>query len=298
MNITDTKTFLNENNIEYKESEQIGPYTTIKIGGEVDFLVDIKDLAQLKKTVSYLNSNSIEYKILGNGSNLLISDKGYKGVMIRLIGEYFKRLTHKDNVLETGAGVNLTEMLRYCVSNSLGGLEFFAGVPGTIGGAIVMNAGTKKSISDVIKYVYVMDAQANIMVLSKQDIMFSYRESQLKDFIILGVSLSVEQADARKISQEIKKMYDYKKNVQDYSLPSAGCVFKNIEQTESVGLMIEKAGLKGLQIGDAMISDVHGNFIVNKGNAKSSDILELINIVKEKLYEKYNVELELELEVV
>ena len=273
----------------------IKDYTTYRLDGKIREILFPFNEIELKEILEDLDGQ--KYKVIGNGSNLILSES-YDGVLINL--KYFDRLEFNDNIVKVGAGYSLPKFALECANRGLSGLEFASGIPGTIGGAIYMNAGAYgKEISDILKSVTILDDEFNIRVLSKEDLSASYRDSifKHKKYVCLEGEFQLEYGDKDKILEEIKSIIETRKSKQPLEYPSAGSVFKNGDGY-SAGRVIEKAGLKGTKVGDAEVSLKHANFIVNKGNASASDIIKLIDIIKKKIKDECDIDLILEQEIV
>ena len=272
---------------------KIKDYTTYKLEGTVKTIYFPLDIIELKNLIS--NLKNIKYKIIGNGSNLIISDK-YNGVLIKL--ENFDKLDIEDNIVKVGSGYMLSKLALECAKANLSGLEFAYGIPATIGGAIYQNAGAFGSSMDcIIKEVLVLDEKGDIITLSKEDLKLGYRDSVLKHtkYICLEVTLSLKRNNYEKIISKMNDNIRVRKERQPIDYPSAGSVFRN-PADYSAGKLIEDAGLKGTKFGGAMISLKHANFIVNIGQAKAEDIIGLIKLVQEKVKEETGILLECEQE--
>jgi UDP-N-acetylmuramate dehydrogenase len=280
-----------------KFKEPLRDKTTFKIGGSAKFFIEPKDIEDLKLLINLLKRDKIPHLVMGAGSNLLISDKGVKAAVIRLNAPYFGKITKRSNCLNVGSGLALNQLLRIAKENSLSGVEFSAGIPGTVGGAVMMNAGAgDRSFGDLVKEVKVMDYDGRIKVLRKKDIKFTYRKSSLAGYIILSAALELTKGNKEKINKEIKKFLEYRRNSQDKTLPNAGCIFKN-PKGESTGRLIDLCGLKGKTIGDACISRIHANFILNKGNAKAEEVLKLMDLIRKKVKSRFNINLQPEIKI-
>ncbi len=283
----------------YETNVFISKYTTYKVGGVASFLVYPKNIEKLVLLIKLINKHNIKFKILGNGSNVLFSDKKYDGVLIKLTE--FDDLEIIGNRIRVGAGYSLMKLSRFALKNSLTGLEFASGIPGTVGGAVFMNAGAYKSdMGYVVRSVKVLTPDYRIIQLENKELNFHYRTSFFKthpDYICLEATISLMHGDKAKIEEVIKSRLKRRLESQPLNYPSAGSVFRN-PTGMFAGELIEKAGLKGLKKGGAMISDKHANFVVNTGNASSSDIKELIDYAKNKVKENYNVEMLVEQEFV
>ncbi len=274
---------------------ELAPYTTFRIGGKALALCNVKKLIELKNLISYLNSEKIPYVVLGKGSNVLISDSGFYGAVLRLKGK-FEKIIHKGNFLIAGAGVRVSSLLRYCIRHSIKGLEFLAGIPGTVGGAVSMNAGVfGKETCQHIEKILILKKDGEVCIKDISDLKFSYRNlSMERGTIILYAWFKVESGDKEEIKREIRSYLEKRRRTQPIGFHSAGCIFKN-PRGNFAGRLIEKAGLKGLKIGGAVVSNIHANFIINEGNAKASDVLALIKEIKKKINDKEGINLETEI---
>ena len=272
----------------------IKDYTTYKLSGFIKEIIFPKDVLELKELLKSLKGK--KYKIIGNGSNLILSES-YDGILINL--KHFKTLEFNDNIVKVGAGYSLPKFALECANRGLSGLVFASGIPGSIGGAVYMNAGAYgKEISNILKEVTILDDEFNIKILNKEELASSYRDSifKHKDYVCLDATFELEYGDKNKILEEIKSIIETRKAKQPLEYPSAGSVFKNGDGY-SAGRLIEKAGLKGTRVGDAEVSMKHANFIVNRGKAKAEDVINLIGIIKDKIKEEDNVDLVLEQEI-
>lgn len=277
-------------------SEPLSRFTTFRIGGPADFYLEPKDREDLVNLIKYLRKIQYPYIVIGNGSNVLISDEGFRGVAINL--EFgFNKIEVKKNNVYAEAGIRLSKLVDVCIEHSLVGIENLAGIPGTLGGAILMNAGAYGGeISDYIKIVEVVEDD-KIIFLNKEDCGFGYRKSNLEGKIILSAEFELPFGDKEKAKQRRKELLLKRNQSQPVELPNAGSIFKN-PQNDYAARLIEQAGLKGLTVGGAKVSEKHANFIVNFNNASSNDVLELIRIIREKVFEKFGVSLELEIKLI
>lgn len=274
----------------YKDYE-IKNITTFKIGGKVDYLVIPEDYEDIRLTLRFGKDNNIPVYLMGNGSNLLVSDSGIKGIIIRISKENFIKKEIKNNFIKSESGVPLYELISISLKNELSGLEYLHGIPGALGGVIAMNAGTDGcSISDFLKEIKVMNNFGEIFILPKEEIDFSYRKSSIleKKLIVLEALLELKKSKRENIFSTLKSKVRKRRLTQPLTFPTAGCVFKN-EGENKAGFLIEKAGCKGLRIGDAEVSTIHANFILNRGNATFKDIISLMKMVRERVYEKFNI---------
>ena len=278
---------------------KMSDYTTYKVGGNALALVYPNDVEDLIKLINYLKENKIKFKILGNGSNLIFSDETYEGVLIKL--SEFNNLEINDTVVTVGSGYNLVKLSLKTARMGLSGLEFAAGIPGTIGGAVFMNAGAyKMDMSYIVSEVKVLTPDMTVKTLYNKDLDFHYRSSFLqknKDYICLEAKLVLKHGDVNKIMEVIADRKQRRLLTQPLEYPSAGSVFRNPEN-DYAGRLIEELGYKGKNIGGAYVSEKHANFIINKDHATASDVRNLINEIKEKVKEKYGIELIVEQEFV
>ena len=274
-------------------------YTTYHIGGTANCIVYPKNIDKLIILLKYIRSNNIKYKILGNGSNLIFSDKHYDGVLIKL--SEFSDIDFIGNKVKVGAGFSLMKLSRLAAKYSLTGLEFAAGIPGTIGGAIFMNAGAYKSdMGYIVQSVKTLTPDYQVVEFENKELNFHYRTSFFRshlDYICLGATIKLVQGNKEVIDGVMKSRLERRISSQPLNFPSAGSVFRNPEGMFA-GELIEKCGLKSFKIGGAMVSDKHANFIINTGNATANDVKKLIEYVVEKVYQKYKVRLITEQEFV
>jgi len=267
------------------------------LGGPADYFVRPETVEQLKTTARRCNENNIPIYVLGFGSNLLISDEGLRAAVIKLEAEKFARTQFDGEQLTAWAGAKLSELVLTCVKKGLSGIEALTGIPGSIGGAVRMNAGGNfGDIGAAIETVMLMDSQGNIFEKSKPELMFDYRRTNITAQFILNAQLKLVSADPEQIMQTVKEIWIYKKNNQPLNTRNCGCVFKN-PRGVSAGALIDRAGLKGLQIGGAIVSEKHANFIIAEKGCKSRDVVRLIDAVKERVKEQFGIELELEIEI-
>ena len=285
--------------IEFNRS--MDQYTTFRVGGKAEAICFPNELELLRQIVSYLNRSNIPYLIVGKGSNLLIKDGGIKGVVIILKGKLASIETNgiNDESVSAGGGIAIVELLSYCSLNGLTGLEFLAGIPGTVGGAVFMNAGAYgKEIGSMIQEIQILTEQGELALLNGSRIAFSYRESHIpKGLVIYKVRFRLFKDDKNRITERIAEYLKRRKETQPLDYPSGGSVFRN-PPNDHAGRLIEQVGLKGTSIGGASVSSKHANFIVNKGNAKASDILALMDLVRRKVMEQTGIDLEPEIRVI
>jgi UDP-N-acetylmuramate dehydrogenase len=269
-------------------------YTTFGVGGNADVVFRAMSLEGLQEMVGYLKGEGIPYLVVGRGSNLLVGDEGFKGVVILLNGGLASMETYTagEPCVKAGAGIALNTVVNFCTEKGLAGLEFLAGIPGTLGGGVAMNVGAwGKEIKDVITEITILTAEGAVRSISGGDLRFQYRGLDLPEGgIILNVSLSLSLDRPSSVKKRMISYMDDRKKRQPMEARSAGSVFKNPEG-DYAGRLIEAAGLKGKRIGGAMISTKHANFIVNTGGASAADILALMDLVKETVRQMFDVEL-------
>ncbi|MCE5340234.1 MAG: UDP-N-acetylmuramate dehydrogenase [Planctomycetaceae bacterium] len=271
--------------------------TWFGLGGKAEYFVRPANAEQLAEVVRRCGEHNVPLRVLGFGSNLLVRDEGVKGVVIKLDGEEFCKVEPVDGLFVAGGGADLSKLVLNCVRKGLGGLESLAGIPGSIGGAVRMNAGGNfGDIGAVIESVVLMDNQGKIFEKSRPELAFDYRHSNITTKIILAAKLKLVEADPNQLLRSVKEVWIYKKNTQPLNMKSAGCVFKN-PRGMSAGAMIDRSGLKGTKVGGAMVSEKHANFIVAEKGCKSGDVISLIDTIKKKVKEKFDVALELEIEI-
>ncbi len=280
------------------ENVSLKQYCTYKTGGNAKYFSQPTNVEELKYALNWAKEHNESYEILGGGANVLISDDGYDGLIISTL-KLDNKIIHTDNTVTVGAGVNLVALVNYCISNSLGGLELLSGIPGTVGGAIKMNAGAfGQEIKDTLQTVTVLDNNCNIHTLNNSECEFGYRKSSgLDNTIIISATFQLQNSPQIELNQskmDILKRRNEKQPIDKYS---CGSVFKRPEGNYA-GTLIENAGLKGYSIGGAIVSDKHANFILNNNNATSHDIHALINYVRQQVFEKSGIMLECEVKFI
>jgi UDP-N-acetylmuramate dehydrogenase len=267
------------------------------LGGPADYFIRPKTIEQLKKVVQRCNENGIRIYVMGFGSNLLINDDGLRGAVIKLEAEPFTHVEFKGQEVTAWAGAELSKLVLTCVEKGLSGVEALTGIPGSTGGAVRMNAGGNfGDFGAVVETVTLMDKAGNVFEKNKPELVFDYRQTNITAKFILNARLKLNAADPEQIMRTVKEVWIYKKNSQPLKTKNAGCVFKN-PRGVSAGALIDRAGLKGLQIGGAVVSDKHANFIIAENGCTSRDVMKLIEAVKQKVKEQFDVELELEIEI-
>jgi len=286
-----------------KFKEPLGKYTSFKIGGEASVLFEPQDIDDLINCLAYAKKNKIPSFVIGNGTNVLISDKGFKGVVIRLASPYFKRISIKNNIVTAGAGAGIRDLIKRLLKTNLSGYEFLAGIPASIGGALAMNSGITRegrriNISDIAHKVKVLNRRGKVLDIVRNKIKFKYRRSNLDKYIILEAQLKLRSDKKSAINRRIKDYLRFRSERQDYSKPNVGCIFRNPSVYLSAGALIDRCGLKGRHCGGAIVSKKHANFILNFNRAKASDVIKLIEIIKRKVKNNFDITLKEEVKFV
>jgi UDP-N-acetylmuramate dehydrogenase len=271
-------------------------YTSFKIGGPADVLVEPADIEDVCLVVQQARACKIPFFVLG-GTNLLIRDEGIRGIVINL-GRLRRIKEEPESVLYAEGGVGMPTLIGYAISHSLGGLEWAAGIPGTVAGCVVMNAGTKLGeMKNSVKAVRMVNMKGQVVNVQAAQMGFEYRRALLPRGIVVGVWVQLQQGVRSEIKRVVKDYLHYRRDTQPLTMPSAGCVFKN-PPGDSAGRLIEAAGLKGARVGDAEVSMKHANFMVNRGHARAADVTALIRKVRSAIRRCAGVRLELELKIV
>jgi len=285
-----------------KVDEPMSKHTSFKIGGTADVFVKANSIDNLKAILNFSKQNGIEYTIIGNGSNLLVKDNGIRGIVIKLDFKDIKieNLNDKQVKVTAEAGAMLGSLAQTLAKENISGFEFASGIPGTIGGAVRMNAGAYGGeFKDIVVKTKCMDENGNIIVLNNEEQKFSYRHSIFSEekLIILETELLLNiEENSEEIRRKMAEYLESRKAKQPLNFPSAGSTFKRGADFITAKL-IDECGLKGFSIGGAQVSEIHAGFVVNTGNATAEDVLNLVNYVKEKVFEKFGKEIELEIEV-
>ena len=285
-----------------KINEPMSKHTSFKTGGPAELYITAKNIEQVQGVLNYSKKNNIKLYIIGNGSNLLVSDQGVKGIVLKILLENIQKKKKKDNVIViAGAGVKTMALAQMLKQKGITGFEELSGVPGTIGGANYMNAGAYgKEMKDIILETKVLNKQTgNIEVLRNEEQQLEYRSSIFKNnkYIIIETKLCLRKGNQDKIQEKMNEYSNQRKEKQPLEYPSAGSTFKRGNGFITAKL-IDECGLKGYQIGGAQISEKHAGFIINKNNATSKDILDLIQYTKKKVFEKFGVQIEEEVEII
>lgn len=283
-----------------KENEPLANHTTMKIGGPADLFIEPSSIESIKRTMELINEHHVKWTAIGRGSNLLVSDKGIEGAVIKL-GPSMAGMEINGDMVKVGSGYSLVSLSTQLSRKGMSGLEFASGIPGSVGGAVYMNAGAHGSdISKILIKAHVLFADGTIEWLTNEEMKFSYRTSVLQNQrpgIVIEAVFQLQAGDKDSIFAEMQKNKVYRKETQPWNSPCAGSIFRN-PLPNYAGKLIEGAGLKGYSIGGAKVSEMHGNFIVNTGNAKATDVIALIQHIKDKIRQLYQVNIETEVEII
>lgn len=282
-----------------KAGEPMKKHTSWRIGGLADVFVEPANREELRLAVSYAHERSIPLTIIGAGTNILVSDEGVRGVVVK-VGSGLDRISINENIIIAEAGAKLSKVAAAARDAGLGGFEFSAGIPGVIGGAVVMNAGANgASVGARVKEILLLNLEGRFIKKTKEEMNFGYRSSTLQSDIsvVVEAAFSCFRRDSEAIKEEMEVFIKKRKETQPLHYPSAGSIFKN-PPGDSAGRLIEAAGLKGKRAGDAQISTLHANFIINLGEATARDVLTLVEFAREAVRERFGIELKPEVKVV
>lgn len=280
-----------------KTEQPLAAYTWLRIGGPAQYFIEPTDADQLADVLRRCRENEVPVYVLGGGANLVVGDSGVRGAVVRLCGDQFTRASFNRQGLTAGGGANLSRLVLRSVRKALSGMECLTGIPGTVGGAVKMNAGGAfGDIGSIIQAVHLMDVDGVTHTRLRGDLHFGYRTSNVTSRVILGADFQLVEDDPHRVLQQVKQIWIYKKNTQPLSGRNAGCIFKNPRQL-SAGALIDKGGLKGRRIGGAHVSDKHANFILADSGTRATDVLKLIDVIRETVYKRFEVYLEPEIEV-
>jgi UDP-N-acetylmuramate dehydrogenase len=280
-------------------NEPLANHTTWKIGGPADLFVQPKDKKGLVTAMQIIRKFELPFRAIGKGSNLLVRDGGIRGVVVNL-ADGLNHLDFQDDVVHVGAGFSFIRLAVLAAKEGLTGLEFAGGIPGSVGGAVYMNAGAHGSeVSRIFKSAEILLETGELVSYTEKEMKFRYRHSVLQEMkgIVTEATFQLAQGDRKEIASAMAKFKDRRRHTQPLQLPCAGSVFRNPANNHA-GRLIEYAGLKGFRIGNAQVSEKHGNFIVNRGNASAQDVLQLIEHIKKELADRYKVEMIAEVQVV
>ena len=283
-------------------NEPMSKHTSFKIGGNADIFIKAKTEEDIKQILKYSEGNNIPLTIVGNGSDLLVKDGGIRGIVVKVDIDIFEieKINDEDYIVTVGAGVKNGYVAQKLLIDEIEGFEFASGIPGSIGGALRMNAGAHGGeMKDIVLETMCMDKQGNICVLSNEEQEFEYRNSifKLNKYIILSTKLKLKKGIYKEIKEKMDDYANWRKEHQPIEYPSAGSTFKRGTDFITAKL-IDECGLKGYSIGDAEVSTKHAGFVINKGNAKAKEVIDLIEYIKEKVADKFGKEIELEVQII
>jgi len=279
------------------ENVPLKKHTWYRIGGPARYLIQPRSVEELQEAVRRCNENDIATYVLGLGANLLVQDGGVDGAVFRFNEDFWRRVSFNKTTVEVGSGVDMQKLMLRTCRQGLAGIECLAGIPGTVGGGIRMNAGGKfGDFGAVIHRVTVMDGEGTVFERHKDDLVFEYRKTNIAAKFILGATIELDDDDPEKIMKRTKEIWFYKRNTQPLNTKNCGCVFKN-PRGLSAGALIDQAGLKGLRIGNAEVSAKHANFIIAHPDCSSQDVMKLIKVIREKVYERNQIDLESEVQI-
>jgi UDP-N-acetylmuramate dehydrogenase len=279
------------------ENEPLAPHTWYKIGGPARWYVRPRSIEELQEASRRCLENEIRIYVLGLGANILVGDQGVDAAVFRLDQDFWRTVKFDKMNVEAGAGVDMQKLLLRTVRQGLTGIECLAGIPGTIGGGIRMNAGGKfGDIGALVTRVTVMAEDGTIFDRTKDDLVFEYRSTNIAARFILGATLELDEDDPDRIMRKTKEIWMYKRNSQPLNTKNCGCIFKN-PRGLSAGALIDQAGLKGLRVGGAEVSEKHANFIIAHPGCKADDVMKLVKLIREKVFEKNEIHLDSEVQI-
>jgi len=280
-----------------EENAPLARHTWYRIGGPARWLIRPTSVEELQEAARRCSESNIRMYILGLGANILVSGAGVDGAVFRLDADHFRRVQIRKHQVEVGAGADMQKLVLRTIRQGLAGIECLAGIPGTIGGGIRMNAGGKfGDIGSIVHSVQVMDGHGNLYTRQKDDLVFDYRTTNISAPFILGATLDLEPEEPERILHKTKEIWMYKRNTQPLNTKNAGCIFKN-PRGLSAGALIDQAGLKGMRVGGAEISTKHANFIIAHPGCTAEDIHTTIKLIREKVFDRNQIHLESEVQI-
>jgi UDP-N-acetylmuramate dehydrogenase len=278
--------------------EPLAPHTWFRLGGPAAFLARPRNVAEVVSLIRRAVETEVPVRVLGGGSNVLVDDKGFPGLVIHLESPAFSDVTIEGRKVDAGAAVPLTALISQTARAGLAGLEVLTGIPGTVGGALRGNSGGRQgAIGTLVRRVTVVDDSGEVLVREREDLRFEYRSSDLDEPIILSAQFELETEDPEAVVRRMRRIWIIKKENQPYGHQSSGCIFKNPTPELSAGTLIERANLKGQRVGGAEVSDRHANFIIAHPGAKSADVFELIELIRQKVRQQFGHDLELQIKI-
>jgi UDP-N-acetylmuramate dehydrogenase len=279
------------------ENEPLAPHTWYRIGGPARYYIQPRSVEELQQAYRRCVENEIPIYVLGLGANLLVQDEGVNGAVFRFSDEFWRRVRFEKSRVEVGAGADMQKLVLRTVRQGLAGIECLAGIPGTVGGGVRMNAGGKfGDFGGVITAVDVMNESGEVERLEKDELVFDYRQTNITQQFILGAVIELDEDDPERIMKRTKEIWMYKRNTQPLNTKNCGCIFKN-PRGMSAGALIDQAGLKGMRVGGAEVSDKHANFVIAHPGCSAADVLKLVKLIRERVYERNQVTLESEVKI-
>ena len=278
--------------------EPMAPHTWFRLGGPAAFVARPRDVSVVAALLRRCREAEVPFRVLGGGSNVLVRDQGFPGLVIHLESPAFSDVTIRGGRVEAGAAVPLTALISQTARAGLAGLEVLTGIPGTVGGALRGNSGGRQgAIGTFVRRVAVVDNSGEALVREREDLRFDYRSSDLDEPIILSAGFELEPEDPESLVRRMRRIWIIKKENQPYGHQSSGCIFKNPTPELSAGTLVERSGMKGHRVGGAEVSDRHANFIVAHPGSKAADVLELIEVIRQKVRQQFGHELELQIKI-
>ncbi len=276
----------------------LAPLVWFRLGGRASYFAKPRTLDELKTVLKRARDASLAVKLLGGGSNVLVHDEGVDALVIHLESPFFSDVSVRDNLIIAGAAVPLTALISQTARAGLAGLETLTGIPGTVGGALRGNAGSRQgSIGQFVHRATVLDTADEVQVRERDDLSFADRDSNLDEPVILSAEFELAREDPESVVRRMRRIWIIKKENQPYGHQSSGCIFRNPSPEVSAGALIDQAGLKGHRFGGAEVSDRHANFIIAHPDAKAADVLHLIDQIKQRVWQQFGYELELQLQI-
>ena len=278
--------------------EALAPHTWFRLGGPAAFLARPRNVADVVGLIRRCRESDVPFQVLSGGSNVLVRDEGFAGLVIHLESPAFSDVAIAGNKVEAGAAVPLTALISQTARAGLAGLEVLTGIPGTVGGALRGNSGGRQgAVGTFVRQATVVDDSGEVLVREREDLRFEYRSSDLDEPVILSAEFALEPEDPEAVVRRMRRIWIIKKENQPYGHQSSGCIFKNPTPETSAGALIDQAGLKGVRFGGAEVSDRHANFIVAHPGAKSADVLALIDLIRQKVRQQFGHDLELQIKI-
>lgn len=278
--------------------EPLAPHTWFRLGGSAAFLARPRNVAEVVALIRRAIETGVPFRVLGGGSNVLVDDRGFPGLVIHLESPAFSDVTIDGRQVVAGAAVPLTALISQTARAGLAGLEVLTGIPGTVGGALRGNSGGRQgSIGTFVQRVTVVDDSGEVLTREREDLRFEYRSSDLDEPIILSAEFELESEDPEVVVRRMRRIWIIKKENQPYGHQSSGCIFKNPSPELSAASLVERAGLKGERVGGAEVSDRHANFIIAHPGATSADVLELIELIRQKVHQQSGYDLQLQIKI-